>query len=158
MDLAVIMPRDLSSYKKTYAMTWSDSTARLFFDRPSRQHGSKIPWQMYRGGAKCTPGVGAESLAACVVAVALLVVWHCYTAAAASRRLQKHMCECSVYCIVQISECFERAALPQTTPEERRRLLSFIVVGGGPTGVEVAAELHDTVAQDLIKVHCTHLC
>lgn len=27
--------------------------------------------------------------------------------------------------------------------ERRRRLLDFVVVGGGPTGVEVAAELHD---------------
>jgi NADH dehydrogenase len=28
-------------------------------------------------------------------------------------------------------------------PERRRRLLTFVVVGGGSTGVEVAAELHD---------------
>jgi hypothetical protein len=29
------------------------------------------------------------------------------------------------------------------TPEERRHMLAFAVVGGGPTGVEVAAELRD---------------
>ena len=52
-----------------------------------------------------------------------------------------------------VSECFERAALPQTLPEERERLLSFVVCGGGPTGVEVAAELHDMINDDLVKVY-----
>lgn len=52
-----------------------------------------------------------------------------------------------------VSECFERAALPQTLPEERKRLLSFVVCGGGPTGVEVAAELHDMINDDLVKVY-----
>ena len=36
--------------------------------------------------------------------------------------------------------------------QERQRLLSFVVVGGGPTGVEVAAELHDMIRDDLVKV------
>jgi len=31
----------------------------------------------------------------------------------------------------------------ESDPAERRRLLDFVVVGGGATGVEVAAELHD---------------
>jgi len=31
------------------------------------------------------------------------------------------------------------ASLPTTTPEERQRLLSFVVCGGGPTGIETAA-------------------
>jgi NADH dehydrogenase FAD-containing subunit len=31
------------------------------------------------------------------------------------------------------------ASLPSTTEEERKRLLSFVVCGGGPTGVETAA-------------------
>jgi len=52
-----------------------------------------------------------------------------------------------------VSECFECAALPQTLPEERKRLLSFVVCGGGPTGVEVAAELHDMINDDLVKVY-----
>lgn len=34
---------------------------------------------------------------------------------------------------------FELASLPTTTPEERKRLLSFVICGGGPTGVETAA-------------------
>lgn len=37
--------------------------------------------------------------------------------------------------------------------QEREQLLSFVVVGGGPTGVEVAAELHDMVADDLRKIY-----
>ena len=37
--------------------------------------------------------------------------------------------------------------------QERERLLSFVVVGGGPTGVEVAAELHDMVVDDLRKIY-----
>jgi NADH:ubiquinone reductase (non-electrogenic) len=53
----------------------------------------------------------------------------------------------------QVSECFERAALPHTPPEERKKLLSFVIVGGGPTGVEVAAELHDMIRDDLRKVY-----
>ena len=51
------------------------------------------------------------------------------------------------------AECFERASLPQTTPEERKRLLSFVIVGGGPTGVEVAAEIHDLITEDLVKLY-----
>ncbi len=33
----------------------------------------------------------------------------------------------------------EIASLPTTSPEERKRLLSFVICGGGPTGVETAA-------------------
>ena len=43
----------------------------------------------------------------------------------------------------------EHACLPTTTDEERRRLLSFVVSGGGPTGVEFAAELFDLLNEDL---------
>ncbi|GLC74175.1 tubulin alpha 1 [Pleodorina starrii] len=53
----------------------------------------------------------------------------------------------------RVSECFERAALPATPEEERKKLLSFVVVGGGPTGVEVAAELYDMIECDLAKLY-----
>lgn len=43
----------------------------------------------------------------------------------------------------------ETACLPTTTDDERRRLLSFVVSGGGPTGVEFAAELFDLLNEDL---------
>jgi NADH:ubiquinone reductase (non-electrogenic) len=46
---------------------------------------------------------------------------------------------------------FEQAANPAVPEEERRRLLHFVVVGGGPTGVEFAAEMHDFLTEDLRK-------
>lgn len=39
------------------------------------------------------------------------------------------------------------------TEDERRQLLSFIVVGGGPTGSEFAAELHDLCTTDLKRLY-----
>jgi NADH dehydrogenase len=45
----------------------------------------------------------------------------------------------------------ELACLPTTTDEERRRLLSFVISGGGPTGVEFAAELYDMLNEDLLR-------
>nr|ODN86152.1 NADH dehydrogenase [Cryptococcus depauperatus CBS 7841] len=46
----------------------------------------------------------------------------------------------------------ELASLPTTTPAERRKLLSFVICGGGPTGVEFAAELADMMAEDFPKI------
>lgn len=54
---------------------------------------------------------------------------------------------------LNILQAFERAALPTTTDEERRKLLHFAVVGGGPTGIEFAAELHDLVHEDIQKLY-----
>lgn len=51
----------------------------------------------------------------------------------------------------------ELATLPTTTPEERRRLLSFVVCGGGPTGVEFAAELADMMSEDVLNYFPTAL-
>lgn len=51
----------------------------------------------------------------------------------------------------QVITNLETACLPTTSDEERRRLLSFVVSGGGPTGVEFAAELYDMLNEDLIK-------
>lgn len=45
----------------------------------------------------------------------------------------------------------EQACLPTTSDTERRRLLSFVVSGGGPTGVEFAAELFDMLNEDMCK-------
>lgn len=44
----------------------------------------------------------------------------------------------------------EKACLPTTSDEERKRLLSFVVCGGGPTGVEFASELFDLLNEDLL--------
>lgn len=48
---------------------------------------------------------------------------------------------------------FEQANLPGVSAEERRRLLHFIICGGGPTGVEFAAELNDFLLEDLQKAY-----
>ncbi|BFZ58783.1 hypothetical protein PYCC9005_005848 [Savitreella phatthalungensis] len=53
----------------------------------------------------------------------------------------------------RILKCFEQAALPTVSDEERKQLLCFCVVGGGPTGVEFMAELHDLVQEDMSKLY-----
>ncbi|PHH63733.1 hypothetical protein CDD81_5498 [Ophiocordyceps australis] len=45
----------------------------------------------------------------------------------------------------------ELACLPTTGDDERKRLLSFVISGGGPTGVEFAAELYDLLNEDLTR-------
>ncbi|MBI2340574.1 MAG: FAD-dependent oxidoreductase [Deltaproteobacteria bacterium] len=49
----------------------------------------------------------------------------------------------------KIIECLEQAGMPNLPTHEQERLLHFVVVGGGPTGVELAAELHDFLEEDL---------
>ncbi len=51
---------------------------------------------------------------------------------------------------------FEAASLPSVSPVERKKLLHFVVVGGGPTGVEYAAELADFF-DDEVKAYFPHL-
>jgi NADH dehydrogenase FAD-containing subunit len=51
----------------------------------------------------------------------------------------------------RILQCFEEASLPSTSDARRKQLLHFCVVGGGPTGVEFSAELHDLIHDDLSK-------
>ncbi|KAG9099623.1 hypothetical protein FRC06_005076 [Ceratobasidium sp. 370] len=53
----------------------------------------------------------------------------------------------------RIFDNFELASLPTTTPEQRRRLLSFVICGGGPTGVETAAEIYDLCQEDIMKYY-----
>ncbi|CAI0550065.1 unnamed protein product [Linum tenue] len=52
-----------------------------------------------------------------------------------------------------IIDCYERASLPTISDEEKKRIMHFVVVGGGPTGVEYAAELHDFASQDLASLY-----
>ncbi|KAG6732206.1 hypothetical protein I3843_01G158300 [Carya illinoinensis] len=52
-----------------------------------------------------------------------------------------------------VVDCFEKASQPTVSDEERKRILHFAVVGGGPTGVEFLAELHDFVNEDLVKLY-----
>lgn len=51
----------------------------------------------------------------------------------------------------QFIENIEKANLLPKGDPERKRLLTLVVVGGGPTGVETAGELQDYVDQDLKK-------
>lgn len=51
----------------------------------------------------------------------------------------------------RLIECFERASSPAVDEKEKLRLLTFIVVGGGPTNVEFAAELFDFIQKDVSR-------
>ncbi|TFK30097.1 mitochondrial NADH dehydrogenase [Coprinopsis marcescibilis] len=51
----------------------------------------------------------------------------------------------------RVLDNFEAASLPTTPPEERKRLLSFVICGGGPTGVETAAEIFDFCQEDIMN-------
>jgi len=53
----------------------------------------------------------------------------------------------------RILACFENAALPTTSEQMRKYLLNFAIVGGGPTGIEFSAELHDLIREDLAKLY-----
>ena len=51
----------------------------------------------------------------------------------------------------RIIDCFERASSPAVTQAEKRRLLSFIVVGGGPISVEFTSELHQFLDTEVCR-------
>ncbi|KAJ3367083.1 hypothetical protein GGF32_000145 [Allomyces javanicus] len=53
----------------------------------------------------------------------------------------------------RVIECFEHASQPHVTHDEIDRLLHFQTVGGGPTGVEFSAELHDFITEDLARLY-----
>ena len=50
----------------------------------------------------------------------------------------------------RILVAFEKAE-STTDPEERRRLLTFVIVGGGPTGVEMAGAIAELAKMTLVK-------
>jgi NADH:ubiquinone reductase (non-electrogenic) len=51
----------------------------------------------------------------------------------------------------RIMDCCETSTFKDQSPEEIKRLLHMVVVGGGPTGVEFAGELQDFFNSDLKK-------
>ena len=51
-----------------------------------------------------------------------------------------------------VLDAFESASIC-TDEAERKRLLSFVIIGGGPTGVEYAAELSDFLKDDLSRAY-----
>jgi NADH dehydrogenase len=54
----------------------------------------------------------------------------------------------------QIIRCFERAVV-EADPDRRQQLLSFVVVGGGPTGVEMAGATSELIRHVLRKDYPT---
>ncbi|TVY91748.1 External alternative NAD(P)H-ubiquinone oxidoreductase B1, mitochondrial, partial [Lachnellula willkommii] len=53
----------------------------------------------------------------------------------------------------RILDCLELASLPIYTEAQKRDLLHFAIVGGGPTGVELAAEIDELVHGHLAHVY-----
>ena len=52
-----------------------------------------------------------------------------------------------------IIDLLESSCIPGQPVEEIKRLLHFVIVGGGPTGVEFASELRDFLREDLPKIY-----
>jgi NADH:ubiquinone reductase (non-electrogenic) len=48
---------------------------------------------------------------------------------------------------------FELSVHPNITPDEEKRLLHFVICGGGPTGVEFGAELYDFLREDVSRLY-----
>ena len=53
----------------------------------------------------------------------------------------------------RVLDIFEMASLPFMTDEEQRNLLHIVVVGGGPTGVEISAETLDLIHNDFSALY-----
>lgn len=58
---------------------------------------------------------------------------------------------------LRVLSLFEQCSHPSPTSiltdADRRALLHFAIVGGGPTGIEFAAELHDLIYEDLARLY-----
>ncbi|KAI3401250.1 hypothetical protein diail_11956 [Diaporthe ilicicola] len=54
---------------------------------------------------------------------------------------------------LRVLSLFEQCSSPTISEGDRHKLLHFAVVGGGPTGIEFAAELHDLIHDDLSKIY-----
>ncbi|KAE8310247.1 hypothetical protein BDV41DRAFT_590518 [Aspergillus transmontanensis] len=53
----------------------------------------------------------------------------------------------------KINENLEIASLPTIGEDQQRKLLHIAIVGGGPTGIEIAAELTDLFEGDLLDLY-----
>src|SRR5262245_5462890 len=83
-----------------------------------------------------------------VIAVGSVTNWYGVPGAEAHTRPFKTIAD-AMYVRARVVELFEMAEQAQTDAQ-RRRLLSFVIVGGGVTGVEVAAELLDMARDTLL--------
>jgi NADH dehydrogenase FAD-containing subunit len=57
----------------------------------------------------------------------------------------------------KIVDLFERASIPGTSEKEIQKLLTFVVIGLGPTGTEFAAELRDFIEEDGPRFYPQHM-
>ena len=53
----------------------------------------------------------------------------------------------------RLQQVLELASLPGVTEQEQIDLLHIVIVGGGPTGVEIAAEMSDLFNEDFSKLY-----
>jgi NADH:ubiquinone reductase (non-electrogenic) len=53
----------------------------------------------------------------------------------------------------KLQDCFEKASIPGLTPTQKRSLLHFVIVGAGPTGVEVSSELSDLFSTSYAQLY-----
>jgi len=74
----------------------------------------------------------------------------------ASKSLRLKSCDDARRLRTAVGECFEYASRPGVAgpqnDEERTQRATFLIVGGGPTGVELAGELFD-LAEDVTRPH-----
>ncbi len=72
----------------------------------------------------------------------------------ASKSLRLKSCDDARRLRTAVGECFEYASRPDVAKnhKERTKRATFLVVGGGPTGVELAGELFD-LAEDITRPH-----
>ncbi|KAI8088961.1 FAD/NAD-P-binding domain-containing protein [Halteromyces radiatus] len=53
----------------------------------------------------------------------------------------------------RVLECFEYAAQPGVSDQEKAAKLHFAIIGGGATGVEFSSELYDFISEDLSRLY-----
>lgn len=56
----------------------------------------------------------------------------------------------------RLMDVLESISYPEISEEDKKKLLNFVIVGGGPTGVEFAAELKDFMNAEISK-YFSHL-
>ncbi|KAJ2156608.1 swr1 complex component [Coemansia sp. RSA 552] len=123
-----ITKRVRGAYVEASAVDVDMDAKRVLIDKP----GEGRVWLPYD---RLVVGVGAQSITRGTTG---LEFCHRLKTILDARSIRQH-----------IMANFERVMLPTTPDDEKRRLLTFVVCGGGPTGCEFAAELHDLLAEDL---------
>lgn len=53
----------------------------------------------------------------------------------------------------RILDCLELASLPTLSAQQKKDILHFVIIGAGPTGVELAAEIDELLSEHLLKIY-----